>query len=347
MVNFCTLFDINYIERGLVLYDSLKILDVDFRLYIVAFDDITYETLNNLNLEKAVVVRVEDIENDTLLEAKKKRSKRAYCWTCSAWSILYFIKTYDLEYCTYIDADEYYYADPTPLIHEFIKSGKSVGIISHHYGERKYAKRMEQSSGKYCVQFNTFKNDEKGMKVLEEWCVDCANCCEEYSDGKNFGDQKYVEEWPQKYDCIYEYAELGAGVAPWNIYRYRLTTNDGFIYDRVTKSEAKLYFVHFHNLLILDKYADINVYTRYGRHDKMLVNTMYREYLEKIKEVSKRINMACPKVDEYKNYLQKVNEEKKPLLLRIKGKGPFIFFKESVKYRLKKRDDLLVIESKE
>ena len=50
MYSFCTLFDSNYLTRGLAMYESLKKYSDDFYLYIFAFDDKSYELLVNLNL---------------------------------------------------------------------------------------------------------------------------------------------------------------------------------------------------------------------------------------------------------------------------------------------------------
>ena len=38
MLNFCTLFDSNYIDRALVMYQSLEAVLDDFKLYVIAFD---------------------------------------------------------------------------------------------------------------------------------------------------------------------------------------------------------------------------------------------------------------------------------------------------------------------
>jgi hypothetical protein len=49
MLNFCTLFDSNYLSRGLALFESLKKTETNFHLYVVAFDNECYDYLKNLN----------------------------------------------------------------------------------------------------------------------------------------------------------------------------------------------------------------------------------------------------------------------------------------------------------
>ena len=42
---YCTLFDSNYLDKGLVLYHSLCACEPDFRLYVFAFDERCREVL--------------------------------------------------------------------------------------------------------------------------------------------------------------------------------------------------------------------------------------------------------------------------------------------------------------
>ena len=45
MLNFVTLFNSNYLSRGLVMYQSLLKHCPHFHLYVIAFDDITFDYL--------------------------------------------------------------------------------------------------------------------------------------------------------------------------------------------------------------------------------------------------------------------------------------------------------------
>ena len=65
--NFCTLFDRNYIYKGLALHTSLLHHRPDFHLWILCMDDITFNILEKLKLEKASLIRIDEFEDDAEL----------------------------------------------------------------------------------------------------------------------------------------------------------------------------------------------------------------------------------------------------------------------------------------
>ena len=118
MLTFCTLFNKVYLDKGLVLFDSLKQASSSFQIYVLAMDDITYKVLSDQNEKNLIPIKLQDFENDDLLKAKSNRKFGEYCWTCSSWLISYILDRYQPEYCTYIDADMYFYSDPSVIIDE-------------------------------------------------------------------------------------------------------------------------------------------------------------------------------------------------------------------------------------
>mgnify|MGYP002512989613 CR=1 FL=1 len=90
-MHFCTLFDANYLDKGIVLYYSLRTVCEDFMLYFFALDQITYDILMDLNLEKTKVIELKAFENPELIKVKEKRSKGEYCWTCTPIIVKYVL----------------------------------------------------------------------------------------------------------------------------------------------------------------------------------------------------------------------------------------------------------------
>ena len=60
MLTFCTLFDSNYLDKGLVLYDSMKKVMEEFCLYILAMDERCYEILNDMKLKNVCLISLEE-----------------------------------------------------------------------------------------------------------------------------------------------------------------------------------------------------------------------------------------------------------------------------------------------
>ena len=280
----CTLFNYKYLDKGLVLFDSLKRVSDSFVLYVLAMDDQCYEVLKDQNEQALIPIKLSDFENERLLTAKSNRTFGEYCWTCSSSLIKYVLDTYNPECCTYIDADMYFYSDPQVLIDEMYSKQASVLVVGHRF-LKPLEKAFIKESGRYCVEFNTFRNDENGRKLLDIWINQCIECCtHEY--GKYCGDQKYLDNWCADFDFVVETENLGAGVAPWNISQYRLSGNDNGIeikYKR-TKKVYKLVFYHYERITYIDENTvNSNSYHYWGVDDD-LVNITYRPYLYKIKE---------------------------------------------------------------
>lgn len=247
-MHLCTLFDSNYLDKGLTLYYSLEDVCSNFILYIFAFDSVTCKVLGEMCLDKVEIIGLEQYETQELLEIKKTRSRGEYCWTCTPVIIEYVLDHYGVDCCTYIDADLFFYQSPQVLLEEFYKSGKSVGLVEHRFPHTKNGKKRELRNGKYCVQFNTFVNDEKGRKLLKMWRLQCLQEC----SLERGGDQMYLTDWGNRYDQVYEYQNIGGGVAPWNLANYRIKGKDRNLCVRYKSREYGMVFYHFQNIQYSD-----------------------------------------------------------------------------------------------
>lgn len=286
----CTLYNSLYLDKGLVLYDSLCECAKDFKLYVLCMDDKCFEVLKEINEERLKPIYLPDVENDKMIEAKGNRTVAEYCWTCSSRLVQYILDTYQPEYCTYIDADMYFYHDPQILIDEMLEAGKSVMMVPHRFTDRNL--HLAEKVGTYCVEFNTFKNDRAGREVLSHWHDQCLECCSNLGDGIHWGDQKYMDEWPVIYpNNVHVCENLGAGIAPWNIdYYCFFDEKDKTIGVKGDNNVIPIVFYHFQSLFYLsEEVINTGIETRIKSVNYMMIDRIYRKYLVEIARKKKML----------------------------------------------------------
>ncbi len=242
--NFCTLFDRNYLFKGLALYESLLKVCDNFKLWILCFDDVTYNLLKKMNLKNIELISLKEFEDKELLKIKNIRSPVEYCWTCTPSLPLYILKNNpSLDMITYLDADLFFYSNPNPVYEEF--GNNSILIIEHKYSSA--YEKYEKTSGKYNVQFLIFRNDSNAIECLKWWRERCNEWCFfKHEDGK-LGDQKYLDDWPGKFKGVHVLQHKGGGLAPWNVQKYSIRKVD----NKIFIDDNELIFYHFHQLNIL------------------------------------------------------------------------------------------------
>ncbi len=258
--NFCTLFDSTFLAKGLALYSSLEQTGIDFHLYVYAFDNLAFQTLQKLQLPKATIISLEDFEDAELLRVKSERSIAEYCWTCTPSIILYSIEQFGLSMCTYIDSDLYFFSSPAPLFDEF--GDDSILLVEHRYPA---GREKDLLYGKYCVQFNSFRNDAQGMRALRWWRDQCIRWCSIVPESGKFGDQKYLDDWPERFAGVHELKHLGGGVAPWNVIQYKFFEKNGKVYgqERQTENVFPLIFYHFHRTAMYNIAGGLRIKSAY------------------------------------------------------------------------------------
>ena len=283
MYNFCTLFDTNYLTRGLALYYSLEKNCDDFHLYIFAFNDKCLNILKKLNLPKATIISLKEFEDDELIKVKPTRSVAEYCWTSTSSTILYVLEKYKVDSCTYLDADLFFYSSPKPVFDEL--GDKSILITEHRYSPQ-YNKELK--AGKYCVQFVTFKNDEYGLTALRWWRDRCLEWCyAKYEDGK-FGDQLYLDDWTERFKGVHVMQHLGGGPAAWNVQQYEFKKESERItgYEKTSGEKFDVIFYHFHYLRFF-KNGEIEL----GRRtlSKTVLDIFYKPYIQYLDMLKEKV----------------------------------------------------------
>ncbi len=243
--HYCTLFDSNYLLKGLALHASLLRHGGDFRLSILCMDDASYALLGRMNLQKTELIQLADFENERLLAVKKGRSIAEYSWTCASSLVLFLLeKDPSLDMLAYIDADLFFYSSPEAIYQEF--SGQSVMIIPHNFSENQ--EEQAAKNGIFNVGMVIFRNDVHGLEALRWWRDRCIEWCFNRREDGKFGDQMYLNDWPTRFGNVCVLKNRGANIASWNVKRFRFFEKGEVVYGIENGSEFPLVFYHFHGV---------------------------------------------------------------------------------------------------
>ena len=286
MRHFCTYFDKNYFARGLTLYRSLRKQCPAFRLYALSLDNETFTALRQLALPDLVPISLPEVEAwaPDLTVARSNRSTIEYYFTLSPALPLFILELYPaVDIITYVDADIFFYADPETIFTEL--GDRSILVTEHRFPPR--LQYMAQK-GRFNVQFQSFRRNPQGLACLQRWHRQCIDWCyDRVSDGK-YADQKYLDEWPDRYDDLCILTNKGCALGPWNWTSadLRLEKNRAFAGD------APVVFYHFHGMKILHRrLISLGMY-RYGKMPANLRRWFYGRYAAELKQAAASLKAA-------------------------------------------------------
>lgn len=244
MRHYCTLFNRNYLVKGLAMYLSLERFGGAFTLHVLCMDDETADILDALALRSLRTIRLTDFETEQLLAVKKERTIAEYCWTCAPCLLSHILEAdQDVGFLTYLDADLLFYSTPEPIYEE-------VGCDSTVIVEHRFSPRFRESiiNGRYNVQWVGVRRDADGLETLHWWRDRCIEWCYYRLEDDRMGDQKYLDQWTTRFRGVHELQHIGGGVGPWNFANYVIRE----VGDRIQIDDAPLIFYHFHSFRMLD-----------------------------------------------------------------------------------------------
>jgi len=319
MHHYCTLFDKNYMIYGLALHASLLRHHAQpFRLYMLAMDKTCEAALRKLELENVVVVALEEIVTPDKAWMHERMTFGQICWTSQPLLCKYVLAR-GADEVTYLEADSYFFADPQVLFDEV--GARSVSLVPHAYAP---GHDQTATSGVFCVQFNLFRNDAPGRELLEVWEQACMQYTKERSGW--YPGQLCMDAWPERSAAVCVVQNPGAGVAPWNVSRYRI----GGTPAAPTVDGRPVVFYHFHELAFMGDGAFFLSSYALGRD---AIDVIYRPYLEELASLWRQLRVKLPGFDHCKSFrspglwssLASLDRKRwraylKYLLLRTKGR---------------------------
>jgi hypothetical protein len=214
MRHYCTLFDRNYLARGLALHRSLLRHGGDCTLHVLCLDRTTRDLLSALRLPRVELLSIDGLEawDPELAAVRPARAPAEFYFTCKPVLLGYLLERHpDARRLTYLDSDLFYFSDATAAEHEF--GGNPVALSPHRFSGRN-ADRVRY--GKFNAGWVSVDASAEAHRFVAWWRERCIEWCSLQVEEARFGDQKYLDRVPELFpgtDAIAGAINLG----PWNL----------------------------------------------------------------------------------------------------------------------------------
>lgn len=274
MRHYCTLFDRNYLSRGLALHGSLMRHAGDFRLFILCLDAPTHSALSELALPNVVLIAAETLEgwDAELRAAQSNRSAVEFYFTCKPVLLRYVLAKFNgIDRLTYLDSDLYFFSHPGPVERESAQS--AVTLTPHRFPAHvAYMKR----SGVFNAGWIGVSASAEGQRFLEWWRARCIEWCRVIFEETRFGDQKYLDQVPGLFRDVVLVSHPGVNAAPWNIDGLRIAVAG----HGVQIEGHPLIAFHFHGMKrVAPRLYDSGLFMYRARLTRIARHHIFRPYL--------------------------------------------------------------------
>ena len=275
-VNFATYFDKNYLSRFLNLKNSFDQFNIDHKFHVLCLDDYVYKFLKQNDFANVELISLKEVEKKyvDLSNVKDKREVIEYYFTLSPFLPKYLFEVKNLRHIIYIDADYYFFNNPTKLIQSNFDS--SVIIIRQH-ASLKY--------GKYNVGLLFFNfNFAETHKIVNKWSKQCLNSCSDKVTSDTYADQKYLDSWLSELKHIRVYEPEYTSLAPW----------DSNIV--IEKNIKKIIAFHFHALKLKQNYFISGFHNYNKKNSKLILEKIYLPYIKNLKSIDEKYNLSSKSI---------------------------------------------------
>ena len=235
---YCTYFDSNYLPRGIAMIRSLQRQDPGAHVHVLCLDDATYDVMLNSN-ENLSLIHISELlaADPAFANARENRTQIEWYFTATSCLVNYIVqKNLDISNLYYLDSDLYFFNSIEPLLDESKKA--SAQIIEHRFSEQMQHLLVY---GRFNVGWIGFSKTPEGLRLIEDYRNSCIAWCYDKLEEDRYGDQKYLDKWPEKFPSCVISQQKGANVAPWNISGRALSVQN----DRFHIDQDPLIFYHF------------------------------------------------------------------------------------------------------
>lgn len=257
---------------------------MNFKFYFICLDDDVYSIINKLQLKNLIAIPVQEIESfyKELTHVKKKRKVHEYAWTLKPSALLFIFEHFhDVDNIIWIDGDMEFLSDTIPVYDKW--GAQSVLLVDQLYtGPYEY---LVNTYGKYQGGFVGFKKNKTGIACLKWWQQKCIDWCFEKPDSGRWTDQKYIDEFEERFKDVVILEGKAINLTPFAIYRFNSELNkkiekqDGCIY----LDDKKIILYHYYGFKYYNStFSDLCCY--WMMFDEATIKNIYIPYINKYRE---------------------------------------------------------------
>jgi len=224
---YATYADSNYITRLKALHASMLRHCQPFELHILSWDEGVRDWAESVGCPTQLPGTIGILPGP-------ERTRVETMWTLGPWWIAEVMKSTGRPVC-YVDADIMFHSSPEPVFAEI--GAAPAAVFPHNFASASHGLpgptvETHEVFGKYNVGLVYIANRE----IVEEWAAQCREWCYDRVEQVpiperqlRYGDQKYLDAWPEKHGAHVVMAP-GANLGPWAIHGRALDVRGGVPY---------------------------------------------------------------------------------------------------------------------
>jgi len=285
---FCTYFDHNYLSRAMLTFRSLRRFEPNTPIYVLALSELCETILRELALPDVEIIPLPVLERayPELASVKTARKQIEYYFTLSPFLPDFLFSRTTANRITYIDSDLYFYTSPRPMLTAL--GDASVAITPHRFS---FEFRNHHVYGSFNVGWLTYRRCTEGLDCLNAYKAECMAWCYDRVEDGRFGDQKYLDAWPDRYPSLKIIEHKGFNLAYWNIHNYIIRLKN----EVVMIDDDPLVFFHFATTRMRpDGTAVITISHRGGRSKTVLFDHVVNPYAHELSEEGRSLQNRFP-----------------------------------------------------
>lgn len=287
-IYFTTIVSRDHLFKLLAMHTSLCLNCPDFRMFILCADEVVHKLLQAIPLKNTTLFEVRDVEDERVARARFDRIFHAFCWTLKPVFLHYVLERFPTaRYYAHVDGDLCFYSNPDAI---FAENPDASLYLTHHRNSLSFM-QFYPITGIYNTGFVGLKRDDVSRKAIKTWKDQCLSNCPIKEDPvkRLFGDQRYVEDWPNTYPGVHVVRSLGANTAMWNIANYHVSPKG----NAIMINGDPLIFYHFSGLSIFNA-NEFNLSWFMHIDDEAAVSLIYRPYLKLLNTAIREVGRYFP-----------------------------------------------------